>query len=115
MKLVEHAMTVENAGTSGESPASKISSRAMLETVGSGMTCPQMTKSGAARTFIAFITGTDSAMALCFANAPPALTNGVRNPGTRNASAMAMSPWSGQLKQKNDRAGRGYSLILLVD
>ena len=53
MKLVEQAITVEKAGISGDSFASKISSRAMFDTVASGITWPQITKSGRARAFIA--------------------------------------------------------------
>ena len=83
MKLVEQASTVETAGMVGSSPASNTSSRAMFETVGSGITSPQTMKLGRARAAIAFATGADSASASYGANGPPPLTNGVRTPGTR--------------------------------
>ena len=60
MKLVEQASTVETAGMVGSSPASNTSSRAMLETVGSGITSPQTMKSGRARAAIALATGAES-------------------------------------------------------
>ena len=61
MKLVEQASTVENAGMVGSRSAAKISSRAMLEMVGSGITSPQTTKSGRARAAIALATGVERA------------------------------------------------------
>ena len=46
--LVEHAMTVENAGMVGATPASISTSRAMLLHVRFGTTVPQIAKSGVA-------------------------------------------------------------------
>ena len=46
--LVAQAITVENAGTVGETPASISTSRAMLLHVRLGTTVPQTAKSGAA-------------------------------------------------------------------
>ena len=64
MKLVEHAMIEEKEGISGSNSASKISSRAMLESVGSGITCPQRRKSGFARAAIASAIGAESCNAV---------------------------------------------------
>jgi hypothetical protein len=44
--LVEHAITVENAGIVGATPASIRTSRAMLLQVRFGTTAPQTAKSG---------------------------------------------------------------------
>jgi hypothetical protein len=89
MKLVEQAMTSEKAGKSGVSFASNTSSRAMLESVGSGITWPQTRKSGIARAAIAAAMGADNSSAVFFAKKVPAFTNGVRKPGTRYVSLMA--------------------------
>jgi hypothetical protein len=59
MKLVEQASVVEKAGILGFIPALKISSRAMLEIVALGTTCPQTSRSGLACAYIADATAAD--------------------------------------------------------
>ncbi len=82
-KLVEQAMTSEKAGSSGLSLASNTSSRAMLESDGSGITCPHTSMSGCAFAAIAAAMGADNCSAVLFAKTVPALAKGVRRPGTR--------------------------------
>jgi len=82
-KLVEQAMTVEKAGISGSRPASKTSSRPIFEIAGSGMTWPQIRKSGRAFAAIAAATGRERSRAVYFAKEPPAFTKGVRKPDER--------------------------------
>ena len=64
--LVEHAITVENAGIRGSTFASSSTSRATLLTARFGMTIPQVRKSGVAPpsdSIMCRTTGTESSIA----------------------------------------------------
>jgi len=95
--LVEQAITVENAGVRGSSPASMVTSRARLDHISEGMTAPQMTKSGAAPAncpAMALTTGTDNCRASADLNAPSTFSNGVRSPGASQMSGP-FTAWPG--------------------
>ena len=89
--LVEHAITVENAGIVGATPASISTSRAMLLHVRFGTTVPHTAKSGIAPCSSPSMwrtTGTESPIASSAASGPSTFANGVRTPAASQTSGL---------------------------